>query len=177
MSATITIIATDVRDPKQFMAMELTERRRSSLGWRSFPSKTGRHPDAVLWMASKVDLGAVELPPQEDLDTGESLRSYIIDRVTIEGVVPRLKALVDTHPHATAQALIARVGGPANPERVQRVLAALETGDWPIGNDAAKEAAAFAKNLFGYGGFASLAGLGICWEYRGAFALADAELP
>ncbi len=170
MSATITIIATDVRSPDQFQEIDLKERRRSSIGWRVFPSRTGRHPDGVLHRATKIHLGVLELEPQEDPETGESVLSFMIDMKTLDEVVPRLQALVDTNRDETARALVASCGGTAN---LERVTAALKEGTWPDHDDAAEEAAAFAKNLYGYGRFASLAGLGICWEYRGKFEFAE----
>jgi hypothetical protein len=172
VSATITIIATPVKSPKQFKAIELEERRRSSLGWKVFPSRTGRHPDAVLLTATGIDLAVLELEQERDPDSGEIVKSFIIDEKTLEEVVPRLEALIDANRDATAQALVAKVGGTAN---IERVTECLKDGTWPEEADAAAEAAAFAKNLWGYGRFASLAGLGICWEYRGDFPLGDKE--
>lgn len=174
MSATIAIITTDVQDSQQFLAVSLEERRRSSVGWKSFSSRSGRHPHAVLILATKINLGALELDVREDPKTGESVRSYMIDRITLEEVVHRLRALVDADRNATAKALVETVGGGADLERVSN---ALKEGDWPKSNDAAEEAAAFAKNLFGYGRFAGLTHLGICWEYRGEFVYGDREPP
>jgi hypothetical protein len=176
VSATIVIIVTDVRSPKQFMAMSLEERRRSSIGWKAQPSRTGRHPDAVLVMATNISLDVLELELDEDPKTGEKVRSFMIDRKTIEGVVPRLDKLVNADRDATAKALIAKVGGEASPERLGRVTEALKAGTWPTNDDAAEEAAAFAKHVFGYGEAASLSGLGLCWEYRGDFPLGDQNI-
>jgi hypothetical protein len=169
VSATVTIIATEVQSPEQFQAMSLEERRRSSLGWRVFPSRTGRHPDAVLHSATGINLGVLELSEVEhDPLTGEIVRSFMIDRRTLEDVVPRLVALVETDREATAQALVANVGASAS---LERVALALKDGTWPETADAAAEAAAFAKTLWGYGRFACAMGQGICWEYRGDFPL------
>ena len=50
VSATITIIATEVESPSQFESMYIDERRSVSSGWKSFPARSGRYPDGiVLW--------------------------------------------------------------------------------------------------------------------------------
>lgn len=121
-------------------------------------------------MATKIDLDVFECDPMTDIDKDERLHSFLIEKGDLPRVVPRLAELVESNADATARALVALVGGTAD---VARVSAALTSGAWPDGSDAAEEAAAFAYWLLNYSRIAVSGGMGICWEYRGAFPLAD----
>jgi len=173
VSATITIIATEVESPSQFESMYIDERRSVSSGWKSFPARSGRYPDGIVLQATNSDLGVFECDPDEDIDTGEKLHTFLIDRKTLVKVLPKLKAIVETNAATTARALVENVGGAAELERVSD---ALKNGTWPEVDDAAAEAAAFAHHLLGYARIAVASGKGVCWEYRGEFPLADQKL-
>ncbi len=173
MSATITIIATQVESPSQFESMYIDERRNVSSGWKTFPARSGRYPDGIVLQATNSDLGVFECDPDEDIDTGEKLHTFLIDKKTLAKVLPKLESIVELKAAATASALVAKLGGTAN---VERVSEALKSGAWPETDDAAAEAAAFAHYLLKYARIAVTSGKGVCWEYRGEFPLADQEI-
>ena len=52
MSATITIITSYIESPKQFKGLDFYERRQSSVGWKEFPSRSGRLPGHILIRAT-----------------------------------------------------------------------------------------------------------------------------
>jgi hypothetical protein len=172
VSATVTIIATEVESLAQFKRLEPVERRRISFGWEQFPSRSGRYPDRIFRKATGTELDMLRSPPDEDYENGEKLTSFIIDSTTLEGVIPRLEASVVANAAATARALVETVGETAE---LSRVSAALNGGTWPEIDDAAAEAAAFAHHLLAFARHAALSGSGICWEYRGDFPLAETD--
>ncbi|MCC6999030.1 MAG: hypothetical protein IT370_30735 [Deltaproteobacteria bacterium] len=166
MTATITIIATTVEEPDQFESMDTDERRYVSAGWQAFPARSGRYPDDVFLRATGVRLGIYEGKPEYDAQG--RLHSFIIDRRTLEKVLPDLVAAVEADPKATAGALVAECGGTAD---LAKVAAALQADTWPEGDDPAEEAAAFAHHLLKYARIAVNSANGICWEFRGDFPL------
>jgi hypothetical protein len=172
VSETITIIATEVESLAQFKRLEPIERRRISLGWKKFPSRSGRYPDRVFRKATKIELDMIASPPNEDYENGEKLTTFIIDSTTLESVIPRLEAAVVENAEATARALVESVGETAE---LSRVSEGLRAGRWPEVDDAAAEAAAFAHHLLVYARVAALAGNGVCWEYRREFPLAETD--
>jgi hypothetical protein len=169
VSASITILATEVEDRRQFEALELADRRRLGVSSHSYPSRSGRYPHRVLVQATGIDLGVYEFPPDEDdYENGGTMQTFIIDGTTIEAVIPRLEAVVETNAEATARALVAMFGETTD---LARVSAAMESGDWPEAKDGATEAAAFAKHFLMLARYGALSGHGICFEYRGEFPL------
>lgn len=164
VTATITIIATTVKEPDQFESMDTAERRHVSSGLKTFPARSGRYPDDVFLRATGVRLGIYECAPE--YDAKGRLHTFAIDRQTLAKVLPDLVAAVEANAETTARAIVAECGGTSD---VAKVKAALEANTWPEGEDPAEEAAAFAHHLLVYARIAVRSGAGICWEFRGEF--------
>jgi uncharacterized protein (TIGR02996 family) len=173
VSATVTIITGHIEDPRLFRSMDFHERRRTSVGWKELPSRSGHYPSILLFRATQVDLGVIECEPKVDWETDEKVHSYLIDGRTLAERLPLLAAMVDSNAAATARALVAKVGDTAD---LAGVLDALKAGTWPDGNDAAAEAGAFAHHLLEYARLAVQFEMGVFWEYRGHFPWGDQEI-
>ena len=165
MSSSITLIVVPAEDADSFEAMPVDERRQRS--WQTFPVRCGRYLCTFLMTATDTDLGVFGGEPEIEQD-GQQLEACMIDREMLVEVLPQIEAMVEADADETARVLHAHGGGTAD---LARVVDALKTGAWPESGDPAEEAAAFARHLLSYARVAKQEQMGVCWEYRGPFAV------
>jgi hypothetical protein len=168
VGATITIISTKADDPDSFEEMTLLERGTNSSGFKMFPVRSGRAIDTFLMAATKSDFGVFESSEVLKDKEGRKVHSNMIARASMPGVIKDLERLVEKKPDKTAKALVAHAKGKSD---LARVLAALESDEWPEGGDPAEEAAAFAHHLLNAARDAKQYLNGVVWEFRGTIVI------
>ena len=155
----LTLIIVHVTDPDSFERLSLEDRRRQSLGWKTFEIRSGRFLDTFLMKATGTDLGEFSYGESSDSE-GVPLTTCFIDEVTLPRDLETLEGFLSDE---TAAQLCVHAG---RADRV-RVKRALQTGDWPDGGNPAEEAAAFAFHLLESAREAIRHKMGLCLEHRG----------
>lgn len=144
--------------------MSLTERRRESHGWDTFPVSSGRYLCTFVMKALDIDLGVFGAENRADREReGGRVVTRLLLAELMDDTIRDLGTLVH-RADRTAAALVAHGGGEDTPDVV---IAALRSGEWPDAGRAASEAAAFSHRLLVAARQAKTDGFGVCWEYRG----------